>query len=924
MTVLLASIFSVFLSFHGAEEPEELSYPQYYISGIVYSGSGEKHGNIPLEGAVVELISLKDTSRTTTSKAGRFSFSFDECFEATLKISCLGYKTHIESYQLDQPSTVIAVEMIPEVENIDAAVVKGEIPFMTKDADTTTFNTAAIGKMEGDAAMKLLESIPGFEFRNGTIYFEGEEVRKTYVNGKLIFGDSSLSALALLGAEEVKSVNIYDQQSALDKHRGKKNSKKERVINLKTFKEFASASDLMVQARTGFGGAGGNSGNIPVRYSAGLHHSYNSEMLQSVIEMNSNNICDDSNSPNTVLRPDKIIDADVTHHGAEIIFNKKWKDAEWGNSLGGYYSLKSDKENRSFLKTIDRIDGLSGKEAGRYTESSSTDNTSRLHHLTLSGDFNDTPLKSIIVGTELSFSDQKTVSLEQIASSSSSLGARSQNQIRKDSHRDYSFSPSFVWSDPDMKNGWMPLIKMACNTGHSDDRLFNLDTLSSSYNKRYIQGGGNGFSKSFEGSVAISKKKEVNEHLTTEKEFVLCEMSHMNFSIDKLTIDRLVTPESGLDSIDVTNSCKYTWNDTKFSSGFKYYAFAPGLIFSFVTGISYLRQKDDECFPAIEHEFRDYVMPAFSFASLELHLKGNRLVSSFSVQSDVPSIEQTRERITNTNPLRLQIGNPDLDKSSTRSFAMNFFSKTFSKGNSFSIQLLLENKKNAIVDKVQYFPNIGSVNAWGTQYSVPAGATLTSYENADGTRRLSFDSKYSMRVKALRGKLSTGLSFNSFRTPQYDGDVLNRITSNSPSFNVSLITMPVSNILRLSLTGGLSYLNEKNNSGIILAEALTENVKASSEVRFMKNTFWDTSYSCSLIRYRSGSGLDTDFHNLSSAIGYMFMDGRMGVSISGSNLLNKATNYTSSSTSSEFTQIWRRTFGRCFLLNLTYRVKDRR
>lgn len=905
MRILLTTLFSFLLSLSGTEDLLINNSPRIKVNGMVYSVSEDNHTNVPVAGATVELLSDKDTLYTTSNESGRFSFSFEECFEIKLKVSCLGYKPYMDTYQLDQPSTVIAVAMIPDKEALDAAVVKGEIPFMTRDGDTTIFNAAAIETMKNDPAIKLLGSIPGFEYRDGTLYFEGEPVKKTYVNGKLIFGDNNLSALALLDADEIKSVNVYDQQSALDKHRGKKNSKKERVLNLKTFKEFTSASDLMAQARGGLDG----------KYSAGFHHSYNSEMLQTWTEVNSNNICDNSNDQG-ILRSDKVMDADLSHHGAEIAFVKNWKDAEWGNSLGGGYSFEYDKNKNSYLKMIDRA----GESNNHYKESVSSCMTAKEHSMDLSGDFNDTPLKKITIGTELSFSDDKTSSIEDIAERSSIFGVVNQNQTRRESSRDYHFNPLLIWSNPDRDDGWMPSVSFKMDIGHSNAGSFTLDTLSSSYNQRYLQGNSSGLDKQIEGSVYFNKTKNIKDKITIDKEFVLCEISHVNTSLDRLTVNRI----NSQDSIDLANSCKYTWNDTKLSSAFKYTASMSGLYLFFMTGISYLNQKDDETFPSKESENRSYIMPAFSTLSLDCSTKRGKLSTSYTITSDVPSIEQTRQSITNSNPLRLQIGNPDLDNTTLSTFALNYSSKSSSKGNTFSLRFKLDKQKNAIVDKVQYFSNSGLIDAWGVRYPVPAGATLTSYENADGMRNLSFESKYNMRLKALKGKLSAGLSFNSFRTPQYDGEILNNITSNKPQFSLSLNTVPAAKVLRLSLSSRISYLNEKNNSGTILAEAVIGKIGASSEVRFLKDAFWDTKYSCSLIRYRSGTGIDTDFHNLSSAIGYMFMDGKMGISISGSNLLNKASNYSSSSTSSEFTQTWKQTYGRYFLLNISYRVKERK
>ena len=94
------------LSIFGAEARTGLTYPQYYISGVVYSLSEDKSSKITLEGAAMELIAGKDTLRTVSARSGKFFFKFNECFEVTLKVSYLCYRNYEEKYQMDQSSAV--------------------------------------------------------------------------------------------------------------------------------------------------------------------------------------------------------------------------------------------------------------------------------------------------------------------------------------------------------------------------------------------------------------------------------------------------------------------------------------------------------------------------------------------------------------------------------------------------------------------------------------------------------------------------------------------------------------------------------------------------------------------------------------------------------------------------------------------------
>lgn len=70
---------------------------------------------------------------------------------------------------------------------------------------------------------------------------------------------------------------------------------------------------------------------------------------------------------------------------------------------------------------------------------------------------------------------------------------------------------------------------------------------------------------------------------------------------------------------------------------------------------SLIRQKDDERFP-LDAEFNH------SYLDLQPEIRYRGHLSSFSIagQSIIPSLEQTRDRITDTNPLVLSGGNPNL------------------------------------------------------------------------------------------------------------------------------------------------------------------------------------------------------------------------------------------------------------------------
>ncbi len=121
----------------------------------------------------------------------------------------------------------------------------------------------------------------------------------------------------------------------------------------------------------------------------------------------------------------------------------------------------------------------------------------------------------------------------------------------------------------------------------------------------------------------------------------------------------------------------------------------------------------------------------------------------------------------------------------------------------------------------------------------------------------------------------------------------------------------------------ISYIRDKNNSLQVLSGGWSDIISASSEIRFLKSAFADVRYSCTVYRFNEGMGVDTDIQNLNFALGCRLLKGNLGLSITGNDMLNDASGYRTSSTSSEFIQTWTPSFGRYYMLNIAYRFGKR-
>lgn len=886
------------------------------ISGTIFCQEGGK-ANIPLGGATISLIAGKDTLNTVSNNSGKFSFSLPQTFEVTIIAHYQGFEDYCETYQLLGNHTAIAIKMDQSRQQLDAAKIKSEIPFVRTNADTVIYNMAALEKMEGDRALDLLMQIPGFGTYKGKLTVWGEYVDKTYVNGKLIYGDDPMSALSLLKAEEIKNVRVYDTQYMSDKHRGVKNSKKRRVIDVQTFQQFLSAVDLQVQSRAG---TISKKENIsPLRFSSGFDFDSNREMRQIGVYVNGNNINDKKNGIEVTKNAPPMLFSDKMYATASCKYVKKWDDAEWGNSLSLNYGYFLNKDRLTSETIIDRTKTEGGLASLHYEENSHASSKIRTHVAAIGAKLHKGPIKDIDFYLGVSYDDFLTDESKKLLSDTGPAGVWYQDQTSGRNDRSFSISPIIKWSKLDAKNGWMPSVSFSSILSNSFSSSFTIDTLKSSTTRRYLEGSGGGMNRTCSGEFSLKKKLKDTNQITAELEMI-CQACYMSEHKRVMTLDNLF-PEG--EQIDFANSFDYSWNDLKLSVGAGLTIASPKNQLLFLrAGVVSDRQLDDEAFPSDIRISNCFTTPYTAFY-ITPPIREGRLLLGYTLSGETPALEQTRKRVDNRNPLRLRVGNPSLKAPLKHSVGVSYLPHISLDGSFFSFQSEFVYKQNSIVDKIQYFSQSGELNAWGVDYHIPAGATLSGYENADHAFSVFGSASYSMRIKPLKGTFKSEIRFDVRKSPEYDDEYLNSITCYGPKLNLSLSTMPIKP-LRLSLTSETSYTKDINSFGTVISELILESCSLSAEIRFLKHGFCDARYSVNVYKYLSGMGVNTDIQNLSCALGTYFLDGKLAVSLSGNDILGKLINYSTRTTGSEFVSQSGSSLGRYCLMNIAYRFSNKK
>lgn len=121
--------------------------------------------------------------------------------------------------------------------------------------DSILFFPKAVKTMHGDPVLEILKRMPGVEVTdNGSVVIAGKTVSRTYVNGKLLFGDDVLKPLTEIAVEDAAGIYSYEEEDGEAEILHGKNASKRRVINVVTFKDFEKMLSGSLNAAGGVDG----------------------------------------------------------------------------------------------------------------------------------------------------------------------------------------------------------------------------------------------------------------------------------------------------------------------------------------------------------------------------------------------------------------------------------------------------------------------------------------------------------------------------------------------------------------------------------------------------------------------------------------------------------------------------------------------
>ena len=883
------------------------------------AGRGKDY-TVGIPGAVVQLFYQNngkiDSLYTTTGRGGDFTFRKIKPQRIGLRISSMGYQTVSGVYDIAAGDNAFFFTLKEQVDTLACATITAEIPLIKQIQDTTIYNTKVIKAADEDNLRQVLEMLPGFVVSGDAISVDGHPVTRTYVNGILVFGDKVTTAIDALKANEVSQVKVYDELSDIDKHRGVKNAKKNRVLDIIT--KDAILSMTLASA----GAAGGADRTSQPRYAAAGLLGFHSEMFQSQTIVSADNINKWSKYSGLPLDASSYITqkAPLDAYSESLLVNlrniKYWKNRYYGNSLSLEYTL-NHVYSRSASTALTEYYGTADDPAMTVLDTLSNSSTATFHNARLFLSLKDTPLKSFDISINGSLANDTKDDFQGNLTQATGISESKIHQESSAKGRDYSLKAGIKWTNNDAKK-WRPLAELGGGFSRNNSISWYVDTLSTSYLRRKLSSDGYGNCTDIWAAAGteatLANDKEKTAHI------ILAVRSAYNHSLHRqLTFD-----EFGVETpvMDMANSYDFTHNQLNNSVQAMFdLSTQSGTTVNLITSLIDVVLFDRERLPADFNNTKH-----FPSASCDLRLTAPRWLITASSSAQTPAIEQIRNRVSDTNPLSLVAGNPHLKQGYTINLNATYRPATRQTGpgrnSNFSASLGGNITLRPVVTKIQYFSETTQLTDYDG-YTARAGSILNTFDNARQPRiNLSAKATYDKMIARYGLKYIVTLSENYLRSPIYYGGSMSPLDESATNFSLQINYKPSSKLSIVNIAS-TAYLNSYRSRELLSSRFRTSEVfkirwYISDRIRLISD------YSCTWYAYTAGTGRNHFSQFLNAGIETpLLKDKSLTIGLWGYDLLNSGSLYTTEINSAMMSQTWTPTYGRNILLKVVYSFRKK-
>ena len=167
------------------------------VKALVGSVTDEESGE-PVAGAIVQAVGGKDYTFTTND--GRFSVKGEA---RQIRVQSMGYRSIV----VDVTESPMHIKMKPEVTQLKDVIIKA--PDIIQKSDTLVYSMSKWAQKQDRNIADVLRRLPGVEVaENGSIKYNGEPIKKLYIDGSDFVNDRYGVATNNISPDDVSSVEI--------------------------------------------------------------------------------------------------------------------------------------------------------------------------------------------------------------------------------------------------------------------------------------------------------------------------------------------------------------------------------------------------------------------------------------------------------------------------------------------------------------------------------------------------------------------------------------------------------------------------------------------------------------------------------------------------------------------------------------------
>ncbi len=880
------------------------------ILGHIIKSGGSRYV-YGLNDAIVVLVQNGDTVKyVATGSDGKCVFKKVPYGKYHISISYVGYNTFEADIEHYQGKSSVEAPMKEGGFILEAVKVKGNIPLTIFRGDTVVVNPLAVETKQGAAAIEIIKQVPGIEITgNGSIKAFGKTLQRSYVGGSSLFGSDVLAALQGVDAELVKNIKFYDEHEYVATINGKRITKEVRVMNIETTRELLSSANGHLLAGIGRDIKEGGVGEKE-RYKGGVSFNmYNKELVINA-NLYKNNVGLNSNKADYLSNlMSRRVSGEKQMGAVELGLERKkgeWKDTIYSNLKLNYkYSDESTKsEKREERKYYDTQD-YNGREYSSFTEGDE-EHSGHNFRVSYSKTNKARNLRSYSLGHSMAFSDRTNFS---------SLWQKEVNGLLGITLEDINSSKVEDWSvtediSANFKN---PELSLGGSFTMGESNGTGLRSVKETGNERIYEFTPEGRYVKVQGTAFMRMYR------WTDEKFTGALLLRFISSYDKERRREFRYDMGDITRFDSLNSYFYSTNNLENTILFYISHHRNGKSNGYRNGISAnlgLKQiiinDNDKLY--LTGQRKQYYTPTADISY------GHNLVNIFyRLSARVPSLEQLRGRVDDSNPLYLRVGNPNLKLGYNHDIYLRYTSDNPFRAVSY-FEVLIDGKllQNPVVPYSEYYPQGGEMADYGN-YPVLQGATVQSFKNAKDEYSAKLAVSYNDRISGIKTKVSVYALGDYTRNYSYVQGKEN--STDRYTASVRLKSETSYKWMTLSLTSKTEYVYSRNSIRASY-KYFNQRVGATADVTLLKHWYVNSSYNLYFNKPVGGtSGVINRDNILNIATGVNLMKSRLKIGFSVFDVFNSSSSFKTMQYADYVQNTWTSMFGRYWSFDIFFNLR---